>query len=148
MIMKLLASIHTKINLITLSVMALGLIGFGLVAAPAASALPMPNHTLMAQDISEGDPNCPSDKAPAKGQGANCFIKHIVRPFLVFLTSIAAVFIVIQIIIGGIQYSSAGGDPSKVAAARKRISNAIFTLAAFIFLWAFLQYAIPGGVTK
>lgn len=147
MVMKFFVSTHTKISLIIVSLFATLFVS-GVVIAPTASALAVPNHTLLAQDISEGDPQCSTTGKPTKGQGANCLIKHIVRPFLLFLTSIAAVLVVIQLIVGGIQYSSAGGDPSKVAAAKKRISNAIFTLAAFIFLWAFLQYLIPGGITK
>lgn len=147
MVMKLLASTHKKSTLIIAALFAV-IFGAGVIAAPAASALTAPNHTILAQDISEGDEQCSTKKAPTKGQGSNCVVKHIIRPFLVFLTSIAAVLIVIQLIAGGIQYSSAGGDPSKVAEARKRISNAIFTLAAFIFLWAFLQYLIPGGITQ
>ena len=136
-------SLYSKVYIAIVAILAC--LGLSVVLAPATQAAPIPPHTIVAQDITEGDPNCPQGDAPAKGQGANCVIKHIIRPILAFLTAVAGVFIVIQIIIGGIQYSSAGGDPGKVAAARGRIMNAVFTLLAFIFLWAFLQYIIPGG---
>lgn len=51
----------------------------------------------------------------------------------------------IVIIIAGIQYSSAGGDPQKVKAAKTRITNAIIGLIAYFFLFAFLQWIVPGG---
>lgn len=50
------------------------------------------------------------------------------------------------IILGGIQYSTAGGNPQALTNARKRILNGLLALAAFIFIWAFLQWLIPGGV--
>lgn len=68
------------------------------------------------------------------------------NPFVGFLSVIAGVVIVISIIVGGIQYSSAGSDPNKVSAAKKRITNALVSLVAFIFLVAFLQWIIPGGL--
>lgn len=57
-----------------------------------------------------------------------------------------AVIIVIMITIGGIQYSTAGGDPGAVAAARKRITDAVIALVIFIFMYAFLQWIVPGGI--
>ncbi len=56
------------------------------------------------------------------------------------------VVVVIMIIIGGIQYASAGPNPQAVYAAKQKIANAVIALLAFFFLYAFLQYLIPGGV--
>jgi|SRR6476659_3545243 len=148
MVKNILSTTHKKITFFIVSLLSLGLVAIAVAPSTQALASPQPSIVAAGVDISEGDPQCPTNKAPATGQGSNCIVKHILRPFLVFLTSVAAVFVVIQIIIGGIQYSSAAGDSSKVAAARKRIGNAVFTIIAFIFLWAFLQYLIPGGVSK
>lgn len=73
------------------------------------------------------------------------FDKYI-NPFVVFLSAFAGVAIVLSIIIGGVQYSSAGSDPNKVSAAKKRITNALVALAFFIFLLGFLQWVVPGGL--
>lgn len=81
----------------------------------------------------------------AAGEMQQLFDKYI-NPFVAFLSGIAGLIIVISIVAGGVQYSAAGGDPSKVAAAKKRITNAIIALVALIFLFAFLQWLVPGGL--
>ncbi|GAC1392787.1 MAG: hypothetical protein NVSMB46_09530 [Candidatus Saccharimonadales bacterium] len=77
----------------------------------------------------------------------NCgIIKRYLDPIIVFLSSFFGILITIIIIVGGIQYSSAGGDPQKVANAKKRIYNAIFALIAFLLLFGVLNFVIPGGL--
>lgn len=53
---------------------------------------------------------------------------------------------VIGIIISGIQYMTASGDPAVVTKAKRRIVEILIGLAAFSVLWAFLEWLIPGGV--
>lgn len=77
---------------------------------------------------------------------AQCILDKYVNPAIKVLTACVGVAVVISIIVGGIQYSSAGGDPSKVGAAKGRIAKAIGALVMYIFLYAFLNYIIPGGV--
>ena len=38
------------------------------------------------------------------------------------------------------------GDPNHVAEAKKRISNALLALVAWLLIYAFLQWIIPGGL--
>jgi hypothetical protein len=52
----------------------------------------------------------------------------------------------ISLIMGGVQYSSSNGDPQKITAAKNRISTTIIALVAYMFLFAFLQFLIPGGI--
>jgi hypothetical protein len=52
----------------------------------------------------------------------------------------------ISIIIAAIQYSASGGDPQKVSAAKKRLYSTVVAIVAYIFLFALLQFLIPGGV--
>lgn len=78
--------------------------------------------------------------------GLRCFVENYVNPAVAFLAALAGVAVVISVIVGAIQYSSAGGDPSKVAAARNRIVESIVALLAFLFLYAFLNFLLPGGV--
>lgn len=79
--------------------------------------------------------------------GADCgLIRRYFNPVINFLTAVVGIVVTIAIIIGGIQYSTSADDPQKVAAAKARIINAVLALLAFIFLWAFLQWLVPGGV--
>jgi hypothetical protein len=73
-------------------------------------------------------------------------VQGYINPFINFLAALVGVAVVISIVIGGIQYSSSGGDPAKAAAAKNRIRNAIVALVAFFFLYALLNFLIPGGL--
>ena len=81
-----------------------------------------------------------------KQNGMDCIITRYVNPVVKLLAAVAGVAVVLSIVIGGIQYASAGGDSTKVAAARNRIQQAIIALLAFIFLLAFINWIIPGGI--
>lgn len=92
-------------------------------------------------------------KCPAADGGGNCssvnscdLIQKYINPFINFLAALVGIAVVISIIIGGIQYGSSGGDPSKVTAAKNRIRNAIIALVTFLFLYALLNFLIPGGL--
>jgi hypothetical protein len=64
------------------------------------------------------------------------------------LSGLVGVVVVGVIILGGIQYSMAGDKAEAVSAAKKRITNGLIALLAFMFIFAFLQWLIPGGVFK
>lgn len=63
-----------------------------------------------------------------------------------FLGIGVGLIITTMIVIGGIQYITSGGDPQSVASAKKRIANALIALVAFAFMFAILQFIIPGGI--
>jgi predicted small integral membrane protein len=65
-----------------------------------------------------------------------------------FLSAGVGVIVTGAIIVGGIQYMTAGDNPSAVAEAKKRITNALIALVVFFFMFMFLQWLIPGGVFK
>ena len=69
-----------------------------------------------------------------------------INPFINGLAIIVLLAVVISIIIGGIQYSASADQPAAAAAAKQRIINAVLALLAFMFLWAFLQWIVPGGL--
>ena len=74
---------------------------------------------------------------------------QIVKDLQIFvnaLSGLVGIVIVGSIILGGIQYTMASGSPDSTAKAKKRITDSILALIMFIFLFAFLQYLIPGGV--
>jgi Flp pilus assembly protein TadG len=68
------------------------------------------------------------------------------NPAIVLLSGLVGVVVVISLILGGIQYSTSGGDPQKVSAAKNRITKTIVAFVAYIFLFAFVQFLIPGGI--
>lgn len=78
-----------------------------------------------------------------KGQ---CIIDKYINPAIKTLAALVGVVVTISIIVGGIQYASSGDDPQKVSAAKSRIVKALLTLIGFFFLFAFLNYIIPGGI--
>lgn len=78
---------------------------------------------------------------------SNCdIIGNYINPAITVLSGLVGVVAVISIIYGGIQYASSSGDPQKVTAAKARITKTIAALVAYAFLYAFLQFLIPGGL--
>jgi hypothetical protein len=63
-----------------------------------------------------------------------------------FLSAGVGIVVIGVIILGGIQYSIAGDNATATGAAKQRIINGLIALAAFLFLFAFLQWLIPGGI--
>lgn len=72
-------------------------------------------------------------------------VEQYAIPFLNFLGAVVGLVVTISIVVGGIQYASSADDPQKVAAAKSRIANAVIALVAFLFLYGFLQWVVPGG---
>ena len=79
--------------------------------------------------------------------GNTCLYQRYINPLIKFFSAIAGLAGVISIVVAGITYSTAGGDMNKVAAAKKRITQAVMAFLAFIFLLAFLQWIVPGGIS-
>lgn len=84
------------------------------------------------------------------GDPEECFrtnpIVQQILQFINFLSIGIGVITTIVIIVGGIQYMTAGPNPQAVSAAKKRITNAVIAVVAYFLLYAFLQWAVPGGV--
>lgn len=91
----------------------------------------------------------PSDKNPnpnlKKCLAANPIITMI-NNAINFLAIGVGVVVIIMVIVGGIQYASSGGNPNTVMEAKKKFANAALALLAFVFLYAFLQWLVPGGM--
>lgn len=62
------------------------------------------------------------------------------------LSAGVGVIVVAMIVWGGIRFAMAGDNPQGVAEAKSHITNALIALLAFMFMFAFLQWLIPGGV--
>lgn len=91
---------------------------------------------------SDGHTCCPF----TTNDNTSCLYSKYINPAIQLLSALIGLVIVISIIYGGIEYIMAEGDPQKAAAGRKRIINALFALAAFLLLYGFLQFIVPGGV--
>lgn len=101
--------------------------------APAPEGPGSP-HTL--------DADCDDPTALA----TDCRIVGHIRTFTRGLSALVGVVIVIMIAYGGIRYSSSRGNPQETATAVKHITNAIMALVIYLFMFAFLQWVIPGGI--
>ncbi|MBI2592194.1 hypothetical protein HYW36_01835 [Candidatus Saccharibacteria bacterium] len=64
------------------------------------------------------------------------------------LSGLVGVVVVGMIILGGIQFAMAGDKSEAVSAAKQRIINGLIALIAFLFIFAFIQWLVPGGVFK
>lgn len=98
------------------------------------------NSNSIGSDNSFSDPNagCEED---------NCdFVKKYINPFIGLMSVTFGLIAIISLIMGGIQYTSSQGDPQKVTKAKHRIGNTILALVSYIFLYAFLQFLVPGGL--
>jgi len=73
-------------------------------------------------------------------------IVHDLNLVVNFLSALVGVVVLAVIVLGGIQYSMAGDNPSAVTAAKQRIINGLIALVAFLLMFSFLQWLIPGGV--
>ncbi len=84
--------------------------------------------------------------------GDACVTDNPITRFLItvvnFLSALVGIIVIAVIIIAGIQYTTSGGNPQQAAQAKKRIINAVTALVAFFFLFAILQWLIPGGIFK
>lgn len=91
---------------------------------------------------SDGRTCCPQGTT----SGDSCLFAKYVNPAINFLSALVGIAVVASIIVGAIQYITSEGDPQKAAAGKKRITEALIGLGAFIVLYALLQFLVPGGL--
>jgi len=111
--------------------------------------LTIPDQQTPNTSGNEGGSTCASHNVnqAVNTQGQNCsLVDTFINPLIVFLSALVGIVVTASIIIGGIQYSAAGDNPQAVAAARKRIFNAVLALLIYGLLYGFLNFIIPGGI--
>lgn len=99
-------------------------------------------------DTTDQQTNCRNCQQGGSAQdclGSNPIVKDI-NLIVDVLAGLVGVVAVVMIVVGGIQYSLARNNPQATAGARTRILNAVIAMIAFMFIWALLQYLVPGGV--
>jgi hypothetical protein len=62
------------------------------------------------------------------------------------LSALVGLGSIIMIIIAGIQYSAAGDNAQSIQSAKKKITNVLIGLAAYISFYAITNWLIPGGL--
>ena len=129
----------------------------GLAAAAPASDCKVGNETSCSVNQAKcstsndtvGHCTDPASSGESECTAKSCnLIDKYINPLVNLLAVFVGVAVTMSIVIGGIQYASSAGDPSKVSAAKNRIRNAITALLAFMFLYAFLQFLVPGGLFR
>ena len=85
---------------------------------------------------------CMGDKAAADKVNP---IIDLTFSILRFLSAGVGIVIVASVVVGGIQYTVAQGEPQKQAAARGRVINALIALLLFLFTFAIVQWLVPKG---
>jgi fumarate reductase subunit C len=100
----------------------------------AGTAIPAPTT---------GEFNCTGDLQA-------CTKKNPIVQWINFFVNTIAVIIFVgataMMIFAGIQYMTAADNAQKIQDSKKRITNVIVGLIAFFFLYAFMQWLIPGGI--
>lgn len=104
-----------------------------------------------AQDDSIGTVNGPTVDCVSEGgtgdlNGENCGIVGLLNTVFNLVSGGIALAVIGNIIVAGIQYSTAQGDPSASGKAKNRIQGALIAFLMYLGLYAFLQWLIPGGV--
>lgn len=73
-----------------------------------------------------------------------------IMKWIEFFVNVLSVVIVagsaVMIAFAGVQYTAARDNPQQVQAAKQRMWNVGIGLVAYFFLYAFIQWIIPGGV--
>lgn len=117
----------------------------GLLAPVFAISAPAMAADESTTDIKPKKDDCKVEKADDLSTD-NCGIVKLVIVITNIMAGLAATVIVASLTVAGIQYSSAGADPSKVQAAKSRIFAALTALVLLIFGYALLQWLVPGGI--
>lgn len=77
----------------------------------------------------------------------NCpFLRDYVSPAIKALSGAVGVVVLIMIAWGGLQYTSSRDNPQQTAQAKDHISNAVLALIMYVFMVAFLNWLVPGGL--
>lgn len=114
---------------------------------PAKNAIDCPSGKVDSKDASKCAPLGNDCNGLTNNQ---CLAKNPITNYIndaiAFLSAGIGIVIIGMIIVGGIQYSAAGDNSAAIQAAKQRIINALIALFAFLFLFAFVQWLVPGGL--
>ena len=94
--------------------------------------------------------NSKNSEAPAEAKTAilpsDWKIEDILNMVLVVVTTGVGIAAVGSIVFAGILYITARDNAAQVSKAKTMIMNTIIGIVAYILMWAFLEWIIPGGI--
>ena len=112
-------------------------IGWGTIARAQSSKFPEPNLSTPDLDISF---------QPPVEQGGYVYVSYIadfINQFYQYLIGVSVVAAIVMIMIGGAQYTLAGGIPSQAQKAKERILNATIGLVLMLSVYTILYTVNP-----
>lgn len=80
-----------------------------------------------------------------RDNGKGCSVYTIINSILEFLTYGIGILGVLGIIFVGTQYLTAGGNEEQTRKAKRRLSQIVIGLVAYVLLWALANWLMPGG---
>lgn len=97
------------------------------------------------QAAEEFEVDCEPDEGVALDR-TNCGIIDIIVIAINFLSAIAGIVFVVSIMISGFQYMTARDNAGQIQKAKSRIISTLIALAIYVFMYALLNFLIPGGI--
>lgn len=90
--------------------------------------------------------NAPTAEAKTAILPSDWKIEDILNMILVVVTTGVGIAAVGSIVFAGILYITARDNAGQVSKAKTMIMNTVVGIIAYILMWAFLEWIIPGGV--
>lgn len=95
-------------------------------------------------DNSDSHTCCPVGTEANSGE---CLFQKYINPVVRLMAIAAGAAATLGIVMGAIQYTTSEGDPQKAARAKGTLKKSFVGFASFLFLFTFLQFMSPGGLT-
>lgn len=78
-------------------------------------------------------------------QGKGNPIMDLTFALVRLLSDGVGLIVIASLVVAGLQYTLAGGNPQSTQKAKTRIRSAITALVLYIFIYAIINYLVPGG---
>lgn len=118
---------------------------------------PLANKQVLAEDCGQATglaipKECKDFSCDIKEQANidDCLKKNPLTQWIVFAINLLGVLVVVgasaMLVFAGVEYVASADNPERVKSAKQKIINVIIGIIAFFFMYAFLQWLIPGGI--
>jgi hypothetical protein len=88
----------------------------------------------------KGQVEIPND--PGSGGAIVFYLKLVVK----LINGLVGGVIMLILVVAGIQYITSAGEPARVKAAKNRIMQALTALVLYMFIFAIINFLVPGGI--
>lgn len=103
----------------------------------------IPDEGIPREELSGGECEPEGDE---ELNSTNCGIIRLVVNVTNFLSAIAGIALVASLMISGYLYMTARDNAGQIEKAKSRIIQTLLALVLFIFMYALLNFLIPGGL--